>query len=400
MRWTPIIVLALASVSAAQPSQTSTPPPGVDISAKDGDRILVDDDARIEIIRRRQATIRTIYSRTERVLIVLVDYSKPGAFPDGIVDWAFNFYNVEGTWPLGPRWEALTGIYQFQAESSRQTGLAIETPRGLVRLVTKGHRETLAPPADLAVLSYSGAANGPRHNVSFAEAEKMQLSDFVRSKTSGATVGTTMTPDGRTGTSSLEARIRKGDSTGPPTQTARPPVAPPYPDAMRQANRRPPPPAGQEIPARDGDRVIIDDDARVQIVRRRQATVRAIFNVEQRALIVLADYATAGELPDGKVDWVANFYDLEGAWPLPELWEAQTTLLQLEGDPPPDRGYALSTPVGLVRLAPGLAGSTPDPGVAAFLIFRGGSFGGGRGMTFDEAEKAQLAEVVRRNKAR
>ena len=58
---------------------------------------------------------------------------------------------------------------------------------------------------------------------------------------------------------------------------------------------RPPPPAGQEISARDGDRIIVDDDARVQIVRQRQATVRAIFNHEQRTLIMLADYAKPGE---------------------------------------------------------------------------------------------------------
>ena len=35
----------------------------VDIYARDGDRIIVDDDARIQIVRRRQATLRTIYSQ-------------------------------------------------------------------------------------------------------------------------------------------------------------------------------------------------------------------------------------------------------------------------------------------------------------------------------------------------
>ena len=400
MRWTLLIVLAFASIASAQQPRTP-PPPGVDISANDGDRILVDDDARIEIIRRRQATIRTIYSRTERVLIVLVDYTKPGAFPDGIVDWAFNFYDVEGTWPLGPRWEALTGIFQFQAESSRQTGLAIETPRGLVRLVTKGHQETLVPSADFAVLTYRGAANGPRHNLSFAEAEKMQLADFVRSKTSGATVGTTMTPDGRIGTSSVEAGIRTGDSTRPQTQTTRPRVAPLYPDNMRQANRRPPPPAGQEIPARDGDRVIVDDDARVQIVRRRQATVRSVFIPEHNALIVLADYAKTGEAPDGVVDSMFAFYALSAEWPLAPRWEALTTFVSYESDAPPSRGYGVVTPSGLIRLSPRMADDgIRDATAAATVWYQGASMSGGRQISFDEAEKVQFAELARRNTAR
>ena len=82
MRWTLIVVLAFVSAAAAQQPSTRTPPaPGVDIFAKDGDRITVEDDARIHVVRRRQATLRTIYSQKERLLIVLLDYSKPGAFP-------------------------------------------------------------------------------------------------------------------------------------------------------------------------------------------------------------------------------------------------------------------------------------------------------------------------------
>src|SRR5678816_4120792 len=76
-----------------------------DIIARDGDRIIVDEDARVEIVRRRQATVQTIFSQERRLLMVLVDYVKAGEFPDGRVDWAFNFYNVEGSWPLGERWD-------------------------------------------------------------------------------------------------------------------------------------------------------------------------------------------------------------------------------------------------------------------------------------------------------
>ena len=89
-----------------------------DIIARDGDRIIVDEDARVEIVRRRQAAVRTIFNQQQRLLIVLVDYVKPGEFPDGTVDWAFNFYEVEGNWPLGERWEALTTLLQYDGTPS------------------------------------------------------------------------------------------------------------------------------------------------------------------------------------------------------------------------------------------------------------------------------------------
>ena len=180
MRWTLIVVLAFASVAAAQqPPSRTPPPPGVDISAKDGDRILVDDDARIQIVRRRQATLRTIYSKKEQLLIVLVDDSKAGEFPDGQVDWAFNFYEVEGAWPLGQRWESLTMMFQYQGDSTRRTGFAFETPRGLVQLVPRPASRLRPDPRAGAVLFHGGSSGSPRRGLSFAEAETVQLHDFV-----------------------------------------------------------------------------------------------------------------------------------------------------------------------------------------------------------------------------
>jgi hypothetical protein len=400
MRWTLIIVLAFASVAAAQQPPTRTPPPpGVDISAKDGDRILIEDDARIQVLRRRQATLRTIYSQTERLLIVLVDFSKPGEFPDGMVDWAFNFYQVEGAWPLGPRWDALTALFQMEGDLARPGGLAFQTPRGLVHLIPRGRDVAQLDRGALAILTHGGSSGSPRRGVSFEQAETMQLHDFVRSKASGATVSTTMPPDGSrvTGTA-----VVRGDILGPNSTPQRMPnIAPssPLPAGVSPmaATVRPPPPAGQEIPARDGDRIIVDDDARVEIVRRRQATVRAIFNHEQRTLILLADYAKPSELPDGEVDATFNFYELEGAWPLPPRWETLATLFLFEGDPQLRRGYALATPQGLVHLSPArLQTEKPEPSAAAVLWFRGAAMSMQRRMSFAEAEKMQVAEVAKR----
>ena len=297
MRWVFIFVIALAATAAAQERPSSAPQPsGTDISARDGDRIVIDDDVHIQVVRRRQATIRTVFSQKERLLIVLVDFSKPGEFPDGQVDWAFNFYQVEGAWPLGPRWEGLTTIFQYEGDASRPRGFGVETPQGLVQLVPFGQEGVKPDPRARAVLSHGGSANGARRGESFAEAETTQHRDFARSKASGATVSTVMPPadssgPGR-GTGSATAtmgiavtgRVREPNNTSPRTRD----FGPGYPAAPSPVQVRTPPPAGQEIPASDGDRVIVDDTARIQIVRRRQATIRTIFSHEQRLLIVLA----------------------------------------------------------------------------------------------------------------
>jgi hypothetical protein len=406
MRWTLIVVLAFASVAAAQePPSRTPPPPGVDISARDGDRILVDDDARIQIVRRRQATLRTIYSEKEQLLIVLVDDSKAGEFPDGQVDWAFNFYDVEGAWPLGQRWESLTLMFQYQGDSTNRTGFAFETPQGLVQLVPRGQSATPDPRAG-AVLVHGGSSGSPRRGLSFAEAETVQLQDFSRSKASGATVSTLTGPAGVTGTAVLTGEIRRPNSPPPsnlpnraPPTIRRVPSNPPV--VPRPANDRKPPPVGQDISANDGDRVIVEDDARIEIVRRRQATVRTIFNEERRMLIVLADYAKPGEFPEGTVDMTFNFYELEGDWPLAPRWEALTTIFQYEGNQTHPTGYGLTTPQGLVHLSPGHPGvRNAAPTANAVLWFRGLSTSQRRGWSFEQAEKNQLAEAVKREQQR
>jgi TonB family protein len=244
MRWTLIVVLAFASVAAAQqPPLRPPPPPGVDISARDGDRIIVDDDARVQIVRRRQATLRTIYSKEEQLLIVLVDYSKPGEFPDGVVDWAFNFYQVDGTWPLGPRWEGLTTMYGYEGDPPSPRGLAFDTPQGLVQLVPNGQDLPKPDSSVLAVLTFRGSSGSARSRMSFAEAEALQLTDAARSNASGSTVSTVMGPAGSgttgMGTASGGVGVARAEMgvVRRPTNAPRKirDVAPIYPAAARQA---------------------------------------------------------------------------------------------------------------------------------------------------------------------
>ena len=231
MRGNLIVALsAVTALSATVPANAQQ-----DIIARDGDRIILDEDAQVEIVRRRQAAVRTIFNPKQRLLIVLVDYVRPGEFPDGTVDWAFNFYDVEGDWPLGERWEALTTLLQYDGTPPLPRGLALETPQGLVQLWPS--RPTLPPasaPSARAVLSFRGSSSGGRQGLSFTEAETLQLQDYSRSQASGATVSTLMgdsSSTSGTGTASLTGGIR--GPSGAPRKIRN--VAPNYPDAARQA---------------------------------------------------------------------------------------------------------------------------------------------------------------------
>ena len=172
-------------VSAAQNPQSTTPTrSGVEISAKDGDRIIIDDDATIEIVRRRQATVRTIFRQEERLLIILVDYAKPGEFPDGKVDWMFSFYDIEGSWPLAPRWEALTTMLHYEGSSPVPHGFGLATPNGLIQLSQRQNDGPKPDPTARAVVLFNGFSSGFGFGLSFEEAEKAQIAEAARDRAS------------------------------------------------------------------------------------------------------------------------------------------------------------------------------------------------------------------------
>src|SRR5688572_21114755 len=60
-----------------------------------------------------------------------------------------------------------------------------------------------------------------------------------------------------------------------------------------------PPPSGDHIIARDGDVIVVENDAQVGVVRRRGAYARVVFNAEERWFLLLVDHATPGRPADG-----------------------------------------------------------------------------------------------------
>jgi len=170
------------------------------------------------------------------------------------------------------------------------------------------------------------------------------------------------------------------------------------PAAQRGAPPRParePFPQGQRINARDGDIVTVEDDARVRIVRRRQAVVRAVFNPSDRWVVLLIDHASPGGA-DGRVDTRLWYSSLSGDWPLAERWEGTAVIEEYEPIGQPTQGIGLLLPQGLIQIL----GSTDsemfkDAGAIAVLMYRGSTGGTGGGVTFDEAERRQLSDIAR-----
>ena len=146
------------------------------------------------------------------------------------------------------------------------------------------------------------------------------------------------------------------------------------------------------IHAQEGDVILVEGNAPVRIVRRHEAQVRAIHNPAKRTLVVIADYAIDGGQPDGRVDVILTFNDVDGEWPLGERWEGRATLDDYSfASGPGDVGIGLTTPTGLIQALSGPptsrdAGLFRDAAAIATVRFMGSGRRGGSKDSFDQAE--------------
>lgn len=155
-----------------------------------------------------------------------------------------------------------------------------------------------------------------------------------------------------------------------------------------------PPPSGNRIVAQDGDVVVVENDARVGIVRRREGNVRAVFNAAERWLVLLVDDATPAGPADGRVDYVYHYRDVGGAWPFGERWEGVATIEEYSMVAQGSRGWGIATSQGLVQLLRSQQ-EFRDPNAVAILSHGAGGSGGGIDVPFDEAERWYIAEMRR-----
>lgn len=165
-------------------------------------------------------------------------------------------------------------------------------------------------------------------------------------------------------------------------------------EAQQFPPRREPLPDGQRITARDGDVIVVENDDRVRMVRRRQASLRVVVDNTRALVVILADWVPAAGQPDGVVDQTWRFTQVEGTWPLEPRWQGLAVVEAGEGmpgPPGPDGMLTLETPAGPVQFMRGLPWTSASSSAAAVIRYQGSSMGGSR-LAFDDAERQQLSD--------
>ena len=139
----------------------------------------------------------------------------------------------------------------------------------------------------------------------------------------------------------------------------------------------PPPPSGRQVEAADGDIIVVDGEARVSLLRRREAEVRVVVLPDSRAMLVIADWQAPAPAQDLGIERVWRFTEVDGQWPLEPRWQGRVTLVEAElprgGAAPP---LALETPAGRVEFHGARPGLVTAPGAATVITFSGMSGSG------------------------
>lgn len=151
------------------------------------------------------------------------------------------------------------------------------------------------------------------------------------------------------------------------------------------------------VAARDGDVIVMDSADRVRIVRRSEGQVRAIFNQQQKWLVVLVDGGSpATRTPDGRPDWVFTLNEVTGEWPFGERWEGSATVEEYlaVGEFGPI-GLRLITPTGTAQALSTMRrdDTLRDPAIRS-VMFLGASRSNGA-ISFDQGEALAVGSATR-----
>ena len=202
------LALAILTAQIQNPRTSTVPlPPGQRVVLKDGDVVFIERGARVRVVTRSEGIVRAIFNREQRWLLLLVDLAEPaGAQPDGFVDYSYSFFDVQGDWPLGERWEGSAAVEEVSlAAGGGRIAVNLRTQAGLYQ-IANGPLNPRAPdiavePGALARVSHRAASAGmigPR--LSFDAAEKREVDKAV-ARAAAEPVGDTVTlPNGATAT--------------------------------------------------------------------------------------------------------------------------------------------------------------------------------------------------------
>jgi protein TonB len=169
-------LLAVSLVTAWTPAFAQ----GQRIAAKDGDFVLIDGTARIRIVRRSVATVRTIFNPAQRWLVILADVAAPNGAGDGGVDVTYTFNDV-AEWPAGERWQGTAALEEyFVAGELGNFGLGLELPSGLVQVLDNRSAPLFRDAAAVATIDFRGSGRGGGGSQTFDAAERNQVAVAMR----------------------------------------------------------------------------------------------------------------------------------------------------------------------------------------------------------------------------
>jgi TonB family protein len=243
-----LLLFLLAALLAVQPAQA--PSSNRVIEVKDGDIIVVRDRAAVRVVHRTDAEVRVIYNAAQRWLVVLADQAAAGT-GGGSVDLTYTFDDVEGTWPLGERWQGRASLDEYSVVGQgMNAGIGLNTSNGLVQILSsappvRDTRRIFEDPAAVAILTFRGFGRSGGGNQSFDAAEQTQTANAAR-HASGVASGTSIrtgidfrvgtAPDPPGGYPAPMAPVRGGGNIRTPTRLEH--AEPVLPETARQAGIR------------------------------------------------------------------------------------------------------------------------------------------------------------------
>jgi TonB family protein len=239
------VTIPLLAATAADARQGNV------VRANTGDTVLIEGDARVRVVRRRAGFVRIVFNAEQRWLIVLADYPDRTGATDGRVDAMMNYREIDGNWPIEPRWEGQAVLEEYSLAGGPMgpgRGLGLRLPQGLIQLVTSiepsGAGPTFRDPSALAVLSHRGSGTGGlgtpgSGRFSFDEEEQRAIANVSAGSQeqfrTGATGGVIAGSGG--GSSALQpGPPRTGGTVRTPAKTLH--VDPVLPEQARQAGVR------------------------------------------------------------------------------------------------------------------------------------------------------------------
>jgi TonB family protein len=218
--WAATIIIGLAAVGVAADQGPQAPRSGqAAVQVKDGDLVVIEGDAKIKLVRRREANVTAVFNPAERWVILMVDYARAGKPPDGGVDTDFSFQDVS-EWPLGERWSGAVVIDEYTVASEMggpTASLGLTTDNGLIQILGRTDAMLFRDPAAATVVSYRGSGRSVAGNRPVAETEPRLIAQASRNAQ-----GVSRTPGNISSSISMTAQMSGGVEASPAPASGQP----------------------------------------------------------------------------------------------------------------------------------------------------------------------------------